>query len=567
MTTPIPAGAIKLHRDAFDLLDRWGWGPFLAYTAGWERRGNGHKAPRVQDSVMIHHTGGSATPTDYLIKGDPGRNLPGPLCNVHIDQLDQRIRLLAAGPASHAGEGTLANYERMRRGDAPYTGDMAPRRPDGDWSANRYSVGVEVDGVGGPKEWTDWTKLAVLAVACAFNTAGRWLAAGKAPRVWAHKEHTYRKPGDPHADMGALRAAVRVVLNGAKEVRPGGATPQPEPPVLGKRILSKDGIDSGPDVVELISRLNGLGYKLKTDGMFGPAVEAAVRDYQAKNGLTVDGKVGPLTAAKLTGDNLPEPQPEPEEPPVEPEPTPEPPAPMPDPPVIEPPVDPPVVVKPIAEFRLGVANCQSYDGDKTEAAWKARAAIIARQGWSVVCVVETTSAGRTTMLAELRRLTGHAWKTWTLGGKTVAVLWDDAIWSNKSRRVTKVWSPFGHGGVCVPLTHRKSDLGVDVIAHHTPPGSVATDAQKDAAISTSAKLAGTWPTVLAGDFNRNSPKLPNWIRATPKIDTLDKAGSQTIDAAFIRGQIGAGKTTVVNPGALSDHKWLGVQLVLGGSTS
>jgi endonuclease/exonuclease/phosphatase (EEP) superfamily protein YafD len=108
---------------------------------------------------------------------------------------------------------------------------------------------------------------------------------------------------------------------------------------------------------------------------------------------------------------------------------------------------------------------------------------------------------------------------------------------------------------------------VDVIAHHTPPGSVATDAQKDAAIAKSAALAGTWPTVLAGDFNRNSPKLPTWVRATPKIDTLDKAGSQTIDAAFIRGQIGAGKTTVVNPGALSDHKWLGVQLVLGGSTS
>jgi hypothetical protein len=306
-TTPIPAGAIKLHRDAFALLKAWGWGPYLDLRPNWEKRGNGHRQPRVQDSVMIHHTGGSATPTDYLIKGDPGRNLPGPLCNVHIDQMDQRIRLLAAGPASHAGEGTLANYERMRRGDAPYTGDMAPRRPDGDWSANRYSVGVEVDGVGGPKEWTDWTKLAVLAVACAFNTAGRWLAAGKAPRVWAHKEHTYRKPGDPHADMGALRAAVRVVLNGAKEVRPGGATPQPEPPVLGKRILSKNGIDRGPDVAELAALLQTKGYDTGTPAdVFGPKMDAAVRAEQAKLGLTVDGIVGPLTVTALKGEKLSE---------------------------------------------------------------------------------------------------------------------------------------------------------------------------------------------------------------------------------------------------------------------
>ena len=59
----IPAGAVTLHRKAFDLLEKWRWGPFLAYRAGWEKRGNGHKAPRVQDSVMIHHTGGAATGT------------------------------------------------------------------------------------------------------------------------------------------------------------------------------------------------------------------------------------------------------------------------------------------------------------------------------------------------------------------------------------------------------------------------------------------------------------------------------------------------------------------------
>lgn len=225
VTTAIPAGAVTLHRKAFDLLDKWGWGPFLAYRAGWEKRGNGHRQPRVQDSVMIHHTGGIATSADYLVRGDPGRDLPGPLCNVHIDPGDRRIRLLGAGPASHAGNGTKANYDRMRAGTAPSLGDMAPRRPDGAWSANRYSAGVEVDGVGGSREWDDWTKRAVLAVSTAFNIAGGWAKDGKLGRVWAHKEHTTRKPGDPFADMGVLRRAVRDAIASSAVIGPDSSSP------------------------------------------------------------------------------------------------------------------------------------------------------------------------------------------------------------------------------------------------------------------------------------------------------------------------------------------------------
>lgn len=289
---------------------------------------------------------------------------------------------------------------------------------------------------------------------------------------------------------------------------------------------------------DLAARLKSLGYR-------------DLRAFQRAKGLTADGVAGPQTwtALLLAADAAPKPGP---------------PA-QPDPEVPTVPAEPKT-----AEFTLGVANCESYGGDKSEEAWKARASIFAEQGWSVAAVTETTPAGRTTMLAELKRLTGHEWKTWTLGGKTVAVLWDNTIWSNPKgadgkgkRRVTKIWSPFGHGGVCVPLVHRATGLGFDAIAHHTPPGSVATDAQKDAAISASAALAGGWPCVLAGDFNRDNPKLASWVRATSRIDTLDKAGTQTIDAAFIRGKLGAGKTTVINPGDLSDHKWLGIQLVLG----
>lgn len=58
----------------------------------------------------------------------------------------------------------------------------------------------------------------------------------------------------------------------------------------------------GTDVEELQKSLNSKGYTLDVDGIFGDKTQSAVKDYQQKNGLSVDGIVGTKTWGSLLGD-------------------------------------------------------------------------------------------------------------------------------------------------------------------------------------------------------------------------------------------------------------------------
>ena len=55
----------------------------------------------------------------------------------------------------------------------------------------------------------------------------------------------------------------------------------------------------GPAVKELQRELAALGYSLDADGVFGPATDAAVKQFQSDHQLEVDGVVGPATQAVL----------------------------------------------------------------------------------------------------------------------------------------------------------------------------------------------------------------------------------------------------------------------------
>ena len=52
----------------------------------------------------------------------------------------------------------------------------------------------------------------------------------------------------------------------------------------------------GDYVKQVQARLNQLGYTAGADdGWFGPKADAAVRNFQSKNSLMIDGVVGPIT--------------------------------------------------------------------------------------------------------------------------------------------------------------------------------------------------------------------------------------------------------------------------------
>lgn len=67
--------------------------------------------------------------------------------------------------------------------------------------------------------------------------------------------------------------------------------------LTGRPMLSRG--SQGSLVVLLQQRLNEEGARLRVDGDFGPKTDRAVRRFQSRMGLLVDGLVGPRTAAEL----------------------------------------------------------------------------------------------------------------------------------------------------------------------------------------------------------------------------------------------------------------------------
>jgi hypothetical protein len=520
------------------LLTEWGWDDFLNWYPGWATRTN--TGPVTMPSgVTVHHTGGPATATSYLINPTDRPKLKV-LANIHIDALERRIRFICAGGASHGGFTFEPCYDRVVAGTAPLDRDLVPGRDSDTFSINRRTVGIEVDGGGGADEWDEWTYRAAVATSAACQVAGGW-PVGDAPRVGAHKEHTTRKPSDPEAPMGKFRQDVLDCI--AHPWAPPSGRPEF---VLGDRVLSRHGNDRGPDVADLIDLLIALGYDLRPDDEFGPATEGAVIDFQGRHGLPPDGIVRldtveaikrALTPPAATDTGTPPPHPDGSR--------------------AEAPQAQPTVHE--RRFRFGQANLQAerFGGIPDDSVRRGEF-LRDELKCSIYALCETSEKARTAIRAVLG---AERYKVFPIG--FVCVLWDSSKWQHAGKASVDFGTPI-HGAIRVTLEDLQgSGLRLDVIAMHVRPSAITDQAGRHADIR-KAMRALRRPgvgTIVAGDFNTNTAfdviEPFGFVRFTESINTLNSPGVQRLDAVFSTPDVELRKTSQLDPGSVSDHKaWL-----------
>lgn len=105
-------------------------------------------------------------------------------------------------------------------------------------------------------------------------------------------------PNDKIAEDGSYGDGTEARLYQAPIGGFGGAA-TPATPAAPRILKLSDPRMQGNDVQEVQQALVKAGMQLSSDGVFGPATDAAVKQFQQKKGLTADGVVGPKTRQAL----------------------------------------------------------------------------------------------------------------------------------------------------------------------------------------------------------------------------------------------------------------------------
>ena len=235
----------------------------VAETQGWADRGR-REMGQVR-GVMCHHTAGPAAgnmPTlNLLIKGRS--DLAGPLSQLGLGR-DGTYYIVAAGLSNHAGSGSWR----------------------GQTNGNTNFIGIEAENAGGKDDL--WPEVQMDAYRRGVAAILKQVKAG-AEMCCGHREYAPHRKDDPVFDMDAFRAEVHRIMSG------GAIVPQvikAVDPVTGNPTLRRG---ARGDAVKLLQGK----LQVATDGIFGPLVEVAVRNFQRSQAIVPDGIVGPATWGKL----------------------------------------------------------------------------------------------------------------------------------------------------------------------------------------------------------------------------------------------------------------------------
>ena len=279
---------------------------------------------------------------------------------------------------------------------------------------------------------------------------------------------------------------------------------------------------------DLKTRLAKLGY-------------ADLKAMQRAHGLTADGIDGPLTWAVLLGSPKPAPAPAPK------------------------PTPAPVPAPGGVDFRVASYNAQlqrfgggAYSADATFVKGTLRPSILLAQ--------EVEESARTAIIGK-----GVLTKTYPLG--TTALLWDGRKYRHGTRIEVRLGTAY-HGMIGTELVSLKNGAKMVAAAVHIRPNDAikGTDAQKLAGKLSDvrkilAALAQYSNVVVGGDWSTGEHRAllekAGYRLVTPWTDTYDKAGTQRLDAIYIRGPLLVARTGgTVHPTAASDHHGLVANLTL-----
>lgn len=289
------------------------WGPFSGVT--WHiTTGGAYKGQQALDYAA-----------GLLAQGDPGRALPGPLCQISIDG-DGRVILISAGRSNHVGSVSQAGLDAMIAGSFSTSGNVNLRGRGVD--GNTRTVGIEIMS---PSVPTEVQIDAAVRVTAGIDRVVGWTG----QETHGHGEISDQRDWtDPNLNMGSMRLRVMAAVarsgggagagGGAGGVGSGVVPPPPawdstSFPGAGAFVLGQ----SHPAVTLLGQRLVALGYGNSYTVGPGPTFSntdrANVASFQLAQGWTgddADGYPGPetwkrLMAAKPTPAPTPTPPPAP----------------------------------------------------------------------------------------------------------------------------------------------------------------------------------------------------------------------------------------------------------------
>ncbi len=237
----------------------------VAPVDGWQYRGHGDMGALY--GILCHHTAGAQTlnmpSLNTLVQGRP--DLSGPLAHLGLGR-DGTYYVIAAGRCNHAGAGSWKGIA----------------------AGNTHFLGIEAENTGLQSD--PWAQIQMEAYHFGFAAILSHLGRG-AEWCAGHKEYALPqgRKTDPGFDMAAFRATLAGIGQSDQPpsiVREAPPSPNCQP---GRPTLRRG--NQGNLVTEVQDKV-GIS---PADGIFGPAMEAAVRAYQRAKSLVPDGIVGPGT--------------------------------------------------------------------------------------------------------------------------------------------------------------------------------------------------------------------------------------------------------------------------------